>query len=137
VVHSAPGIRRRRSRLLTSAMAWRDQCERPLKNEHALDQHVTDSNAHWMCWTCDRDFTTQQALRQHEMNSSVHYWCDEGGSDCGVFDSRDEYVEHCEDVHWFCSECSKVSKSFGLQEDLHYHSAALLERVTLELSPWN
>jgi len=99
-------------------MAWCDRCDRWFRSDYALDQHIRDSSAHWMCWTCDRDFTNREALTQHQKNSSRHSWCDGDGSECGVFDSQEGMIEHCEEAHWFCVKCLLIHQS---ENSLNYH----------------
>lgn len=71
-----------------------------------------------MCWKCDRDFTNRDSLIQHYKNSSRHAWCAGSGSDCGVFDSREDMIEHAEEAHWFCVNCLAI---YASQNKLNYH----------------
>jgi hypothetical protein len=56
-------------------MSFCPRCELLFPHDFALEQHISDSYAHWPCDDCDRDFVNYDARQQHYLNSSIHHYC--------------------------------------------------------------
>jgi len=89
-------------------MAYCDCCLRWFQDNRALQQHMENSNYHWVCDDCDLDFPRWNGLREHYIQSRKHYYC--GECNCH-FSSNRARVQHMVDEHWYCRTHDKVFRS--------------------------
>ncbi|KAG1742761.1 uncharacterized protein EDB91DRAFT_1127956 [Suillus paluster] len=80
----------------------------------AYDQHIRDSNNHWICEDCHIDFDSWLGLKEHYVQSPHHHYCQY----CNFhFNTALGLQNHYEDQHAYCRSCHKVFKNdFGLHE---------------------
>ena len=81
------------------------RCERWFPNNRALEQHIENSNSHWLCDDCNIDFESDEALRQHYIQSPNHHYC---GLCDRHFNFRKSRIQHMVDKHWYCGVHDKV-----------------------------
>ena len=86
-------------------MAYCDRCSRWFRDNRALQQHIENSNSHWVCDDCNVDFSSWSARREHYVHSRKHHFCGE----CDRHFSSDEArVQHMGDKHPYCRRHDKV-----------------------------
>ncbi|KAI9454521.1 hypothetical protein F5148DRAFT_1151681 [Russula earlei] len=101
-------------------MAYCKRCERSFPHLRALEQHIQNSNSHWLCDDCDIDFETFSARREHFIQSPNHHYCRECDRHFRFDESR---RQHMDAKHWYCRLHDKVFKSeAGLES--HYKQSS-------------
>ena len=96
------------------------RCDRPFINSRALDQHLTHSSSHNICYDCEIDFSSWKGLKEHYVQSPKHNYCQYCDRH---FVSHKGKISHWRAKHAFCDQHYQVFKSYrGLHE--HYRQKA-------------